>query len=552
MKHFHWVSLGLLCVGALLLGRPALGNGTPGLFVPEDVPASMALEWKFSSVDLGVPLPSASYPASPLLAGDVIYFCGQGLTPDRAPTATVYAVRVDTGEKLRNGEELWDHPLEGSAFGAPLLHEGKLYLADSKGYLNVLDARTGVEDSRYKLNRGTQCTPVMHEGIIYIGDESGEVAAIEAKTLTAKWKVDAKWGVRAPITLYPEQNLLYVLTAQPMMYALRIKDGTVMWPHPVPGSGGAPTAAPIVWESPRGPLLYIARGNTLLCMNAISGRDRWKVNVGELGSRRAMRIVGSPVLVTDVEGGGAVIYVACDDKTVMTFNAVTGAPTWKGALPSLQVAHAPKSGPVVTRNAVFVATEGGFLYALDRKEGTALWKYRYQAPDDIWVQMRMQSSSMVVPPFVSPERILALADDGTLLCFTPNAVDTTPPEVTGTYPTSQTPVYGRPPVFFRAYITDEGSGLDQTKITFKLDGEVKEDSKFNPITGELTYRTPFTQPVKPLDDGRHTVVVTATDWRGNTVEHRWVFEVDNRLIPAPLVNPGYGGGMGGFGVGPGW
>lgn len=552
MKRFRWIPISLVLMGALWQGNPARSHESSRLFVPEDVPVPMALEWKFTSVDLGVPLPTASNPTSPLLAGDVVYFCGRGLTPDKAPTATLYAIRVETGEKIRVGEDWWDRPLESTAFGTPLLHEGKLYVGDAKGYLYVLDAQTGKEESRVQLKRGTQCSPVLHEGILYIGDESGHVTAIDTQTLKEKWLVNTKWPIRAPITLYPEQNMLYVLTAQPSLYALRIRDGSVLWPHPVPGVGGAPTAAPIVWESPRGPLLYIARGNTLLCMNAISGRDKWKVNIGDLGSRRAMRIVGSPALVPDEEGGGALLYVACDDKSIMCFNALNGAPTWKGTLPPLQLAHPPKSSPVVTRNAVFVSAQGGFLYALDRREGTVLWKYRYLPPKDIAVQTASTTPNFVAAPIVSSERILALTDEGTLLCFTPNAVDSSPPEVTRTYPTSEMPVYGRPPVFFQAFITDEGSGIDQTKILFKLDGEAKEDFKFNPATGELTYKTPVTQPIKPLSDGRHTATVIATDWRGNTVEHQWVFQVDNRLIPAPLTAPGApwgGAGAGGVGWG---
>ena len=86
----------------------------------------------------------------------------------------------------------------------------------------------------------------------------------------------------------------------------------------------------------------------------------------------------------------------------------------------------------------------------------------------------------------------------------------------------QTPVYGMPPLPFTATIVDEGSGIDESKIVFKLDGEVVPH-QFLARTGELVYKTPITQPIRPLADGAHTISITVADWMGNILTREWVF-----------------------------
>lgn len=540
MNRVPWFSAILILAGVLVAGGlSASAAERSRATAAEDVSLPLALQWKFSSVELGGE-PPARNPSSPVVSGDTVYICARGLTADKTPTTSVYALAIETGEKK------WDHILEGSVFGTLALENDVLWVADTKGWLYALDTkRSGEELTRFKLEAGSRATPVIHEGVLYLGDDSGMFYAIDTTTRQERWRFRAGGPVKLPVAVSVETNLVYIATSEPMLHALRISDGRESWRHPMPEV--MMDGAPLLWENN----LYVPSGKHLFCVTASRGRDRW--NSSQLASTTGHPIVETPTVVE--EGDGARIYFACQDGTLNCIDANTGRMAWKR--PAL-LDRVPTGSPVVTRNAVLVGAQGGFLYAIDRENGSKLlWKYRVFPPKDIAQQG--QPVSINGTPIVADGRVLALSNEGTLYCFSPDAVDRTPPEakefhVHDTPVEKDTdPVYGVPPVPFKVTIEDEGSGIDESKLVFKLDG-VAVKHEFNAATGELTYSTPVTQPAKPLADGQHKVSVVVADWRGNTKEYEWSFKVDHRWVPVPKLPAGaapgagrMGGGMGGMG-----
>jgi hypothetical protein len=142
---------------------------------------------------------------------------------------------------------------------------------------------------------------------------------------------------------------------------------------------------------------------------------------------------------------------------------------------------------------------------------------------------------------VSNGTVYALADDGSLSAFRADAVDTTGPEYPYTYPPSGQQVNGQPPVVIAAQAIDAGTGLNPDSLILKLDGRTLEAS-FDPDRNLIIYVTRSSGKIvdPPLADGRHTVTVSAADWRGNKSEQVWSFVVNNalpanspRTAPAP-------------------
>jgi hypothetical protein len=63
------------------------------------------------------------------------------------------------------------------------------------------------------------------------------------------------------------------------------------------------------------------------------------------------------------------------------------------------------------------------------------------------------------------------------------------------------------------------------------------DFTYQPNTGWVFYKTAVTQPVQPLADGRHTVTLKVSDWKGNTATSTWSFVVDNTLGTSVILQP---------------
>jgi hypothetical protein len=173
------------------------------------------------------------------------------------------------------------------------------------------------------------------------------------------------------------------------------------------------------------------------------------------------------------------------------------------------------------------------------------------------------------PLSIAGNTLYAVSDDGTLSAFRPDAPDTTGPELSITYPAQAQAVSGQPPLTLAASAIDMGTGLNPDSIKMTLDGQ-PVGANFDTNQNLIYYQTKATGKIvdRPLENGRHTVTVTATDWRGNASEQTWSFIVNNALPPASAIReaprvrstrpatpgnntPGGRGGRGGRGNAPG-
>jgi hypothetical protein len=226
------------------------------------------------------------------------------------------------------------------------------------------------------------------------------------------------------------------------------------------------------------------------------------------------------------------------------------------------------SMPVLAGNVLYVGTEKGFVYGLDvQNKGAILWSYKGEAPRDFQVQY---SYFNISAPLVADDgRLLVLGDDGTLTCFTSDALDANAPVISTPRPDRGTVTNGTPPLTVSAYVWDEGSGVNPATVAVYLDNTPMEANPepyykrgsgvrtgvvYDPLKRHVEYTTTpgkTGERVSPLANGRHTVRVQAADWKGNLATMEWTFTVDNTLPvrkrPTTTTNnsrtpgrPGYG------------
>jgi hypothetical protein len=95
---------------------------------------------------------------------------------------------------------------------------------------------------------------------------------------------------------------------------------------------------------------------------------------------------------------------------------------------------------------------------------------------------------------------------------------------------------GSPPITFSANFFDTTTGVDPATVRLTFDGDPVEH-KLDLQKWLVTYQTPVTQPLRALDDGRHEIAFTASDWRGNSATETWSFTVDNSMKPSTAPRP---------------
>jgi hypothetical protein len=109
------------------------------------------------------------------------------------------------------------------------------------------------------------------------------------------------------------------------------------------------------------------------------------------------------------------------------------------------------------------------------------------------------------------------------------SIDISPPGIFSLTPINNSILgYGSPKI--SVFLEDNESGINSTLLVFTVAGSsVTKNAVFDPLTGDFHYLPPTN-----LNDGNHTVSVTAVDNSGNSHAVNWFFAVDRT---APVVTP---------------
>ena len=99
-----------------------------------------------------------------------------------------------------------------TAFGAPTVVDGRVFVGDANGVVYALDARTGCTYWIYTAAAGVRVAPVVGGKSVYLGDLRGNVYALNVATGALLWKVRADDHPMAVITGSPKLDAgrLYV------------------------------------------------------------------------------------------------------------------------------------------------------------------------------------------------------------------------------------------------------------------------------------------------------------------------------------------------------
>ncbi len=493
-----------------------------------DITTPLALRWKFTSTYFGY------NPSSPAVVGDTVYF---------ASGNRVFALDSGSGAlKWRYPQD--QTPLNTTIRTTPAVVEGYVFFGAEDGKLYALDAKSGKYLWAFD-TRGSGCaSPTVVDGTIYFGSGDGRVWAVDAKTGLAPSAWKSGFRTSDEITGAPavSNGFVYALSSDQVLHAIGSATGKERWSYRMTGS--VLRQAPIT----SGDYLFIANGPNITSLLSRNGALRWD------------KILNADITVTPAVTDDA-IYVVTGDNVVRCLDPRLGKDKWK-VLPKLE--YDVIAAPTVAGRTLFVGTTMGGMYGIDTETGAIKWTYSVM-PSSTSDDLIAVRTNVAASPVVAGKSVYVMSDDGTVSCFRPDAIDTAGPEITDTEPEMGVVINGAPPLHFEAKIVDEGSGINPASVKFLLDGngvtrrpsgpenDDKPGYKFDVVTSTLSYDTmeaTTAGAVRNLPDGRHTVSVVASDWKGNTSKMSWSFTVDNSLAklskkPNPNTVGAGGAGLGG-------
>jgi outer membrane protein assembly factor BamB len=534
----------------------------------ETLQAPLAILWEFASrpyYGLAPNAPPTVNAGSPIVLGDTIYFASR----DR-----LYAI------DRASGEMKWRYPSgtepAASIRSTPVYSDGVLYVGANDGNLYAVDANTGSQIWIFRTTGSIRSHPVVIKssasdpGLVIFGSDDDTLYAIHAKTGDVAWKnTDARADIASALLYDDASGFVYYVASDMQLHGVRASDGKQKWANRTPVS--PLNVSPVIYEQ----RLYMPAGNSVYAFRLNTGARTVTAFLGQ-GNEIEADISTTPIITADPEGTSQGLIYFGDRNGNFYCGTLKGQRRWKQRLDARASAM-----PVLAGKTRDVGTEKGFVYGLNAADGSILWSCRSEAPRDYQARFRFHNIS--APLVADRGQLLVLGDDGTLTCFTADAVDATPPTIVGPRPDRSANINGSPPVTVSAYLWDVGSGINPATVAVYLDSEpmapsdepyyrrgssTKTGVVYDPIDKRVEYSTPAGatgQRAEPLREGRHTVKIEAADWKGNASSLEWSFTVDNRLPvrkrpTTPGATPGSagygrynsgGGNSGGFPGGPG-
>ncbi len=305
--------------------------------------ASGEVVWRYMPKGYRATFSSPSYWARPATNGQpakAYVVCGEGLhfTED----ARIVCLSADTGEQL------WALRTASHVESSPCVWNGKAYVgAGNDGFYCVeLEPRDGKPRVVWRLDGkdypDCEACPVVVDGKVYFSLGMGGMAVVCADAETGReiWRVNAPYPVFGNPTVVSNRVVIgmgngnFVETAE----QVRIKELNRLKERK---AGAAEIAA-------ADQQLSKVNGE-VWCLDAQNGRMLWSNKVGRV-------ILGS---IAHADGH---LYVGSGDGALSCFSL-------DGALLRSWNAHEPiKTSPAVGKEHVYFLTDGGRLYALDRKD----------------------------------------------------------------------------------------------------------------------------------------------------------------------------------------
>jgi outer membrane protein assembly factor BamB len=218
---------------------------------------------------------------------------------------------------------------------------------------------------KFETGKPVVAAPVIRDGVVYIGAGDGHFRALELRTGKLVWDFDQVKSFVVDRPLLYGDNLYFGCWGNDF-YALDKHTGKLVWKwnNGSPNRMFSPAACYPV--AANGRVFIVAPDNVMTALDAYSGKVIWRQRAPHLRVRESMGLSADSALVYVKTMEGVLIGVL-----------TTGADLQIGWRPEVALGYELDPNPLLEKDGVvYVPTHSGTVWAIDKKEGKVLWRYK--------------------------------------------------------------------------------------------------------------------------------------------------------------------------------
>lgn len=252
----------------------------------------------------------------------------------------------------------WVLPIKGGVVSEIAIERGHLYFGAGDGFLYSVNAENGRVDWRYDMHNIHMSKPTLDGGRLFVTTTDDVIYAFDAGTGKWLWHYRRRSSKSSSTLLasspLADGNEIIAGLSDGFLVALNVNDGQLKWERKLnDGTKFTDVDAHPILENG---IIYIpSYDGALYALKRSNGEVIWKFDAG--GSRQVV-----------LEGDR--IYLPSSEGAIYALQKNNARVLWKFELDSGTPTHL-----VVTDRHIIFGSSYQYLYALDKKDGTGLYRY---------------------------------------------------------------------------------------------------------------------------------------------------------------------------------
>ena len=272
---------------------------------------------------------------------------------------SIYALNIKSGKKT------WSYTTLGKIYSTPVTADNLVVVASTDKNVYCLNAATGKLKWKFETQKPIVANALIKNKTVYIGSSDGHFRALDLYNGNLKWDFEDVKGFVVTTPLF-YNNKIYFGSWGTEFYALDAEKGSLVWKWNNGSSNRMFSPAACYPVATGGKVFIVAPDRYMTVFDGETGTVFWRKNDPANRVRESMGLSKDSTLIYSKTMEGELIGISTSDTGMRI--------TWKSNT-ALNYEIAP-TAIVEFQNIVYVPSNSGIVVAVNRSDGSILWKHK--------------------------------------------------------------------------------------------------------------------------------------------------------------------------------